>query len=68
MLPYHKALRHRGSLTAWLDDSATAAWTDRAQPKGLRRRRMENQTSWGRQTQGMRKLHLVADSARDEII
>lgn len=29
---------------------------------------MENQTSWGRQTQGMRKLHLVADSARDEII
>ena len=31
---YNKALRQRGSLTVWLDDSAVAAWTDSTQPKG----------------------------------
>ncbi|ELO81166.1 transposase [Salmonella enterica subsp. enterica serovar Enteritidis str. SARB17] len=27
---YNKALRQRGSLTVWLDESAIAAWTDSA--------------------------------------
>lgn len=31
---YNKALRQRGSLTVWLDESAIAAWTDNAQPEG----------------------------------
>lgn len=31
---YNKALRQRGSLTVWLDESAVAAWTDSAQPEG----------------------------------
>ncbi|STE53105.1 Transposase DDE domain [Edwardsiella tarda] len=31
---YNKALRQRGSLTIWLDESAIAAWTDSAQPEG----------------------------------
>lgn len=31
---YNKALRQRGSLTVWLDESAIAAWTDSAQPEG----------------------------------
>ncbi|MCD1125614.1 IS5 family transposase [Jinshanibacter sp. LJY008] len=31
---YNKALRQRGSLTIWLDESAIATWTDRALPKG----------------------------------
>lgn len=30
---YNKALRQRGSLTVWLDESAIAAWNDRTQPK-----------------------------------
>jgi len=30
----NKALRQRGSLTVWLDESAIAAWTDSAQPEG----------------------------------
>ncbi len=31
---YNKALRQRGSLTVWLDESAIAAWTEKAQPEG----------------------------------
>ncbi|QQG29566.1 IS5 family transposase [Pectobacterium carotovorum] len=31
---YNNALRQRGSLTVWLDESAIAAWTDNAQPEG----------------------------------
>ena len=31
---YNSALRQRGSLTVWLDESAIAAWTDSAQPEG----------------------------------
>lgn len=31
---YNNALRQRGSLTVWLDESAIAAWTDSAQPEG----------------------------------
>lgn len=31
---YNKALRQRGSLTIWLDESAIAAWTDCAKPEG----------------------------------
>lgn len=31
---YNKALRQRGSLTVWLDESAIAAWTDSTQPEG----------------------------------
>ncbi|AHE72624.1 hypothetical protein M942_05170 [Enterobacter ludwigii] len=31
---YNNALRQRGSLTLWLDESAIAAWTDSAQPEG----------------------------------
>lgn len=31
---YDKALRQRGSLTVWLDESAISAWTDSAQPEG----------------------------------
>ncbi len=31
---YNKALRQRGSLTVWLDESTIAAWTDSAQPEG----------------------------------
>ena len=31
---YNKALRQRGSLTIWLDESAIAAWTESAQPEG----------------------------------
>lgn len=31
---YNRALRQRGSLTVWLDESAIAAWTDSAQPEG----------------------------------
>ncbi|EIM2851015.1 IS5 family transposase [Salmonella enterica] len=31
---YNKALRQRGSLTVWLDESAIAAWTDNALPEG----------------------------------
>lgn len=30
---YNKALRQRGSLTVWLDESAIAAWTDTTQPQ-----------------------------------
>lgn len=30
----NKALRRRGSLTVWLDESAIAAWTENAQPEG----------------------------------
>ncbi|MGL9721735.1 MAG: IS5/IS1182 family transposase, partial [Symbiopectobacterium sp.] len=26
---YNKALRQRGSLTVWLDESAIAAWTEK---------------------------------------
>ncbi|MEB7742722.1 IS5/IS1182 family transposase, partial [Escherichia coli] len=28
---YNKALRQRGSLTVWLDESAIAAWNDSTQ-------------------------------------
>lgn len=31
---YNKALRQRGSLTIWLDESAIASWTDCAKPEG----------------------------------
>lgn len=31
---YNKALRQRGSLTVWLDESAIAAWTDSSSPEG----------------------------------
>ncbi|EAA8667818.1 IS5 family transposase [Salmonella enterica] len=31
---YNNALRQRGSLTLWLDESAIAAWTDNALPEG----------------------------------
>jgi hypothetical protein len=31
---YNKALRQRGSLTVWLDESAIASWTDTTQPEG----------------------------------
>ncbi len=31
---YNKALRQRGSLTVWLDESAIAAWTDSASHEG----------------------------------
>ena len=31
---YNKALRQRGSLTVWLDESAVAAWTDSTRPEG----------------------------------
>ncbi|ECI0838820.1 IS5 family transposase [Salmonella enterica subsp. diarizonae] len=31
---YNNALRQRGSLTVWLDESAIAAWTDNAQTEG----------------------------------
>lgn len=31
---YNKALRQRGSLTVWLDESAITAWTDSTQPEG----------------------------------
>lgn len=31
---YNKALRQRGSLTAWLDESSIVAWTEKAQPEG----------------------------------
>lgn len=31
---YNKALRQRGSLTIWLDESAIAAWTECAKPEG----------------------------------
>lgn len=31
---YNKALRQRGSLTVWLDESAIAAWTESAQHEG----------------------------------
>lgn len=31
---YNKALRQRGSLTVWLDESAITAWTEKAQPEG----------------------------------
>ena len=31
---YNKALRQRGSLTVWPDESAIAAWTDSTQPEG----------------------------------
>lgn len=31
---YNNALRQRGSLTVWLDESAIAAWTNSAQPEG----------------------------------
>lgn len=30
---YNKALRQRGSLTVWLDESAIAAWNDSTQPE-----------------------------------
>ncbi|WP_253382019.1 IS5 family transposase [unidentified bacterial endosymbiont] len=30
---YNKALRQRGSLTVWLDESAIATWTEKAQPE-----------------------------------
>ncbi|MFW8292414.1 hypothetical protein ACOIC7_27935, partial [Klebsiella pneumoniae] len=32
---YNKALRQRGSLTVWLDESAIAAWTDGSPPLPL---------------------------------
>lgn len=31
---YNKALRQRGSLTVWLDESAIAGWTDSSSPEG----------------------------------
>ncbi len=31
---YNNALRQRGSLTVWLDESAIAAWTEDARPEG----------------------------------
>lgn len=31
---YNNALRQRGSLTVWLDESAIAAWTENAPPEG----------------------------------
>ena len=31
---YNKALKQRGSLTVWLDESAIAAWTESARPEG----------------------------------
>ncbi|RLR17352.1 IS5/IS1182 family transposase, partial [Sodalis-like symbiont of Bactericera trigonica] len=31
---YNKSLRQRGSLTVWLDETAAAACTDRAEPEG----------------------------------
>lgn len=31
---YNNALRQRGSLTLWPDESAIAEWTDNAQPEG----------------------------------
>ncbi|KAF0691002.1 IS5/IS1182 family transposase, partial [Aphis craccivora] len=31
---YNKALRQRGSLTVWLDESAIAGWTDCSSPEG----------------------------------
>lgn len=31
---YNKALRLRGSLTVWFDQSAMAVWIDSAQPEG----------------------------------
>lgn len=31
---YNNALRQRGSLTVWPDESAIAAWADNAQPEG----------------------------------
>ncbi|EJM5006885.1 IS5 family transposase [Salmonella enterica] len=31
---YNKALRQRGSLTIWLDESAIAAWAENVQPEG----------------------------------
>lgn len=34
---YNKALRQRGSLTVWLDESAIATWADSAQPEGRNR-------------------------------
>ncbi|RLR18331.1 IS5/IS1182 family transposase, partial [Sodalis-like symbiont of Bactericera trigonica] len=34
---YNKTLRQRGSLPVWLDETAVAAWSDRAEPEGRRR-------------------------------
>ncbi|RLR17526.1 IS5/IS1182 family transposase, partial [Sodalis-like symbiont of Bactericera trigonica] len=34
---YNKALRQRGSLPVWLDETAVAACTDRAELEGRRR-------------------------------
>ena len=31
---YNKALKQRGSLTVWMDDSAIAAWTEKTSPEG----------------------------------
>ncbi|KAF0743659.1 IS5/IS1182 family transposase [Aphis craccivora] len=42
---YNKALRQRGSLTVWLDESAIAGWTDSSSPEGpLSRREAERNT------------------------
>ena len=32
---YNKALKQRGSLTIWLDESAIAAWTEKKTPERL---------------------------------